>query len=144
MNSGSKMLQVVSILMVVFGAIATVFDLIGLIGVFALIALGASPLLILAYILLIAGGIAELVVGIIGVVNCKNPEKGQMLLVCGVVIIVLTLLGNILYMIFDSFNVFSLVSGMLFPILFTVGAVQLKNSAGGPGGPAAPGGPGQF
>ena len=143
MNSGSKMLQVVSILMVVFGAIATVFDLIGLIGVFALIALGASPLLILAYILLIAGGIAELVVGIIGVVNCKDPAKGQMLMVCGIVVAAITVLGNILYMIFDSFNFFSLISGMLFPILFTVGAVQMKNNAG-PGGPAAPGGPGQF
>ena len=139
MNSGSKMLQVVSILMVVFGAIATVFDLIGLIGVFALIALGASPLLILAYILLIGGGIAELVVGIIGVVNCKNPEKGQMLMICGIVVAAITVLGNILYMIFDSFNFFTLISGLLFPILFIVGAVQLKNSNAGPGGPAAPG-----
>ena len=135
---GSKMLQVVSILMIVFGAIATVVDLIALIGVFALIALGANPILILAAILLIAGGIGELVVGIIGVINCKDPSKAQMLLICGVVIGALTLLGNIMYMIFDSFNVFSLFSGLLFPILFVVGAIQLKN------GNSNPGAPGQF
>ena len=147
MNSGSKMLQVVSILMIVFGAIATVVDLISLIGVFALIALGASPLLILACLLLIAGGIGELVVGIIGVINCKDVSKAQMLLTCGIVVGALTLLGNVLYMIWDSFNVFSLFSGLLFPILFIVGAIQLKNGPSnpmGPGGPAGPGAPGQF
>ena len=130
MNSGSKMLQVISILMIVFGAIATVIDLIALIGVFVLIAAGASPLLILATILLIAGGIGELVVGIIGVINCKDPSKAQMLLICGIVIAALTLLGNLLSMVWGGdFNFFGLLSGLLFPILFTVGAVQLKNAA---------------
>lgn len=127
MNSGSKMLQVVSILMIVFGAIATVIELIGLVAMIALIALGANPLLLLAYILLIAGGIAELVVGIIGVINCKNLEKAQMLLTCGIVVTALTLLGNILSMILGGeFNAFGLISGMLFPILFIVGSLQMK------------------
>ena len=124
------MLQVISILMIVFGAIATVIELIGLVAIIAAIALGASPLFLLAYILLIAGGIAELVVGIIGVINCKNPEKAQMLLTCGIVVTVLTLVGNILSMILGGdFNAFGLISGMLFPILFIVGSLQLKKGA---------------
>lgn len=124
------MLQVVSILMIVFGAIATVVDLIALIGVFALIALGASPLLILATILLICAGIGELVVGIIGVINCKDVSKAQMLLVCGIVIAALTLLGNLLSMIWGGdFNPLNLISGLLFPVLFIVGALQLKKNA---------------
>lgn len=123
------MLQVVSILMIVFGAIATVIDLVGLVVVIAAVALGLSPLALIAYLLLCAGGIAELVVGIIGVINCKDASKGQMLFTCGIVIIAVTVLGNLLAMIFysDGFNPFSLISGLLFPILFTVGAVQLKN-----------------
>ena len=122
------MLQVVSILMIVFGAIATVIDLIALIGVAVLIAAGASPLLIFATILLIIAGIGELVVGIIGVINCKDQSKAQMLLICGVVIAALTLLGNLLSMVWGGeFNVVTLLSGLLFPILFIVGYIQLKN-----------------
>lgn len=147
MNSGSKMLQVVSILMIVFGAIATVIDLIGLVVVLIAAALGLSPLVVIAYLILCAGGIAELVVGIIGAVNCKDPSKGQMLLVSGVVVAAVTVMGNILMMVGGGdFNIFTLLSGLLFPILFIVGAVQLKNSAGGPGAPMGPGpgAPGQF
>ena len=130
MGSGSKMLQVVSILMIIFGAIAVVFELIGLLGLAVIIEFyGLSGMLYLAYILLMIGAIAELVVGIIGVTGCKDPSKAQMLLTCGIVIIAITVLGNLLSIIFysDGFNVFSLASGLLFPILFTVGAVQMKN-----------------
>lgn len=141
MNSGSKMLQVVSILMIVFGAISTVMVLIGLFGLAVIIEyFGLSGWLYLAYIMLTLGAIAELVVGIIGVVNCKDQSKAPMLLSCGIVIIVLTLLGNILSLIFysDGFNATTLISGLLFPILFTVGASQMKNA---PANPMSPNGP---
>ena len=138
MNSGSKMLQVVSILMIVFGAIATVVDLIGLVVILVAAALGLSPLVVVAYLILCAGGIAELVVGIIGVINCKDVSKAQMLLTCGIVVAAVTVFGNILMMIGGGdFNIFTLLSGLLFPILFIVGAIQMKN------GPANPMGPGQ-
>ena len=126
MNSGSKMLQVVSILMIVFGAIATVMSLIGLVVVIAAVALTGEGLALVAYLILIAGGIAELVVGIIGVVNCKNLEKAQMLLTCGIVVAAVQVLGNILSMAGSGFNFFGLLSGLLFPILFIVGAIQMK------------------
>ena len=133
MNNSYKMLQVVSILMIIFGAINSVISLIGLLGVFVLVAAGLSPVLILAYLMLIAGGIAELVVGIIGVINCKDHTKGQMLMICGIVVAGLMVLGNLLAMILSGdFNPMTLISGLLFPVLFIVGAMKLKN-----GGPVA-------
>ena len=129
MNSGQKMLQVVSILMIVFGAIAAVVSLIGLVVVIAAVAITGQVLALFAYLILIAAGIAELVVGIIGVVNCKDLSKAQMLLVCGIVVAAVTVLGNLLSMIGSGFNFFTLLSGLLFPILFIVGAIQMKNGS---------------
>ena len=132
MNSGQKMVQVISILMIVFGAIATVISLIGLVVVIAAVAITGQVLALVAYLILVGGGIAELVVGIIGVVNCKDISKAQMLLVCGVVVAVVQVLGNLLSMAGSGFNFFSLLSGLLFPILFIVGAIQMKNGSNGP------------
>lgn len=131
------MLQVVSILMIVFGAIAAVVSLIGLVVVIAAVAITGEVLALFAYLILIAAGIAELVVGIIGVINCKDLSKAQMLLTCGIVVAAVTVLGNLLSMIGSGFNFFTLLSGLLFPILFIVGAIQMKN------GPSNPMGPGQ-
>ena len=122
------MLQVISILMIVFGAIATVISLIGLVVVIAAVAITGEGLALVAYLILIAGGIAELVVGIIGVINCKDASKAQMLLICGIVVAAIQVLGNILSMVGSGFDFFSLLSGLLFPILFIVGAIQMKNS----------------
>ena len=121
------MLKVVSILMIVFGAIATVFSLIGLIVVIAAVAITGQVLALVAYLILVGGGIAQFVVGIIGAVNHKDLSKAQMLFTCGIVVIAVQLLANILSMVSDGFNVFNLISGLLFPILFTVGANQMKN-----------------
>ena len=144
MNSGQKMLQVVSILMIVFGAIAAVVSLIGLVVVIAAVAITGEVLALFAYLILIAAGIAELVVGIIGVVNCKDISKAQMLLTCGIVVAAVTVLGNLLSMIGSGFNFFTLISGLLFPILFIVGAIQMKNGPSNPMGPTGgPMGPGQ-
>lgn len=123
---GSKILQVVSILMIIFGAIGTVVSLIGLLGVAVLVALGVSPFLYVVYLLLVGSSIAELVIGIIGVINCKNVEKAQMLIICGAIVAALTLLGNIMAIALGSANYFSLFSGLVIPVLFIVGAVQLK------------------
>lgn len=128
MNFGSKMLQIVSIFMIVFGALAAVLSFVYLAIVLSADT-GEVPLL-LAYIVLTGGGVAELVAGIIGVLNYTNASKAKMLIICGIVVAAVTVLGYIFMMIGDgSFDVLTLISGLLFPILFIVSAVRMKNSS---------------
>ena len=96
MAKGSTMLKVVGILMIVFGAIGLIITIVGFGAVALLDAAGAS--MGLAYfgcVLALLSAVAELVTGILGVINCDKPEKAQMLIICAIVIVVLSFLGNI-------------------------------------------------
>ena len=97
MAKGSTMLKVVGILMIVFGAIGLIITIVGFGAVALLDAAGAS--MGLAYfgcVLALLSAVAELVTGILGVINCDKPEKAQMLIICAIVIVVLSFLGNII------------------------------------------------
>ena len=71
--------------------------------------------------------VAEFVAGIIGVINAKLPHKANTCIVWGVVVAVMCIAGEIISMIGGSqFNVFSLICGLVIPVLYIIGAVKNK------------------
>ncbi len=136
-NQGSKMLKVTGILMIIGGALALVIALIAVIGIAAAASLAAGALgggiialAVIASILALLGGGIELAAGILGVKNWNQPAKAQSCIVFGAIIIALSVLSNILNLASGSeFNLFSLLLGLVLPVLYLIGAVQLKNMA---------------
>lgn len=140
-NQGSKMLKVTGILMIIGGAlalvIALVIALIDVIGIAAAASLAAGALgggiialAVIASILSLLGGGIELAAGILGVKNWNQPAKAQSCIVFGAIIIALSVLSNILNLASGSeFNLFTLLLGLVLPVLYLIGAVQLKNMA---------------
>lgn len=136
-NQGSKMLKVTGILMIIGGAIALVIALIAVIGIAAAASLAAGALgggiialAVIASILSLLGGGIELAAGILGVKNWNQPAKAQSCIVFGAIIIALSVLSNILNLASGSeFNLFTLLLGLVLPVLYLIGAVQLKNMA---------------
>lgn len=131
------MLKVTGILMIIGGALALVIALIAVIGIAAAASLAAGALgggiialAVIASILALLGGGIELVAGILGVKNWNQPAKAQSCIVFGAIIIALSVLSNILNLASGSeFNLFSLLLGLVLPVLYLIGAVQLKNMA---------------
>ena len=136
-NQGSKMLKVTGILMIIGGALALVIAIIAVIGIAAAASLAAGALgggiialAVIASILSLLGGGIELVAGILGVKNWNQPAKAQSCIVFGAIIIALSVLSNILNLASGSeFNLFSLLLGLVLPVLYLIGAVQHKNMA---------------
>lgn len=136
-NQGSKMLKVTGILMIIGGALSLVIALIAVIGIAAAASLAAGALgggiialAVIASILALLGGGIELAAGILGVKNWNQPAKAQSCIVFGAIIIALSVLSNILNLASGSeFNLFSLLLGLVLPVLYLIGAVQLKNMA---------------
>lgn len=130
---GSNFLKVTGILMIIGGAIAIIVGIIAVASIATLAyitgGLISSGLLYAAGILTIVSAIAELVTGIIGVKHCNNAEKANSCIVWGIIVAVLCVAGCILTAAGGSgFPVFSLILGLVLPVLFIIGAVKNKQA----------------
>lgn len=126
---GSKFLKVTGILMIIFGAIALVVSIIAMLGLGVLEALGLPMGLLWASgIISLVGSVAEFVAGIIGVKNWNKPEKANTCIGWGIVVAAMCVVSSVLTLIGypDSFNWFSLVTGLVIPVLYLIGAFQNK------------------
>lgn len=130
---GAGFLKVTGILMIIGGAIALIVGIIAIAGIAALAYLSAglisSGLLYAAGILTVVSAVAELVAGIVGVKNCKRPEKAGACMVWGIIVAVLCVAGCILTVAGgSSFPVFSLILGLVLPVLYIIGAAKNKQA----------------
>ena len=130
-TKGSGFLKVTGILMIIGGAISVILGIIAALGVAALVYISdgtvSSALLYTSVILMIVSAVAELVAGIIGVVNCKKPEKAGVCIAWGIIVAVLSVAGTILNSVGGgTFSVFSLILGLVLPVLYIIGAVFNK------------------
>ncbi len=125
---GAKFLKVTGILMIIGGILGIILGIIALLGVAALVALGASSgLLTFAAVLSLVSAIVQLIAGIKGVKNANKPEMAQSCIVWGAIVAVLSVVGNILTAVGSgSFDVTSLLLGLVLPVLYIVGAVKNK------------------
>lgn len=146
---GSKMIKVVGILMIVFGAIGTVTGLIGFAGLQVLKTLASQVPEIegimgsynLAMIISLVSSIVLLICGIMGAVNVKKPVKASVPMIFAVISLALVLIGNIMSMVLSNqlyaalnmphssgMTILSLLLGAVMPVLMIVGCMQ-KNKA---------------
>lgn len=129
-TKGTGFLKVTGILMIIGGGISIIMGIIAALSVAALayIAGGdSSALLYASVVLMLISAVAELVAGIIGVVNCKKPEKAGVCIAWGIIVAVLSVAGTILNSVGGgTFSVFSLILGLVLPVLYIIGAVFNK------------------
>ncbi len=130
----NTLLKVAGILMIIGGSIGIILGIIAVLGVGALaIALGSEAslgLLMFAAILTLVSAVVSLIAGIVGVKNAAKPEKAGLCIVFGVLTAVLAVLGNILSVAGGgAFSTMGLVTGLLLPVLYLIGAFQNKNAA---------------
>ena len=130
-TKGSGFLKVTGILMIIGGGISIIMGIIAALGVAALVYISdgtvSSALLYTSVIMMIVSAVAELVAGIIGVVNCKKPEKAGVCIAWGIIVAVLSVAGTILNSVGGgTFSVFSLILGLVLPVLYIIGAVFNK------------------
>lgn len=130
---GATFLKVTGILMIIGGAIALILGFVAVAAVAALAYLSdgaiSSGLLYAASILTLISAVAELVAGIVGVVNSKKPEKAGACIVWGVIVAVLSVAGCILTAVGgSSFPVVNLILGLVLPALYVIGALKNKNA----------------
>ena len=130
-TKGSGFLKVTGILMIIGGGISIIMGIIAALGVAALAYISdgrASPALLYAsVVLMLVSAAAELTAGIIGIINCKKPEKAGICMAWGVIVAVLCVASTILNSAGGgSFNVFFLMLGLVLPVLYIIGAVFNK------------------
>lgn len=127
---GSKLLKVISILTIIFAGIAIVIAVLGMTGAGLLAAGGVNMgMYWFALILGLVGAAIELIAGILGVKNWNKPEKAQTCIICGIAVIAFTLISDIISFVSYSagFGWFSAILGLVIPVLYLIGAFQLKN-----------------
>ncbi|WP_440448241.1 hypothetical protein [Ruminococcus sp.] len=126
---GSKFLKVTGILMIIFGSIALIIAIMALLGLGVLEAIGAPMGLLWASgIIALLGAVAEFVSGIIGVVNWNKPNKANTCIGWGIAVAAMCVISNIFTLIGypENFNVFSLLTGLVIPVLYLIGAFKNK------------------
>ena len=126
---GSKFLKVTGILMIIFGSIALIIAIMALLGLGVLEAIGAPMGLLWASgIIALLCAVAEFVAGIIGVVNWNKPNKANTCIGWGIAVAAMCVISNIFTLIGypENFNVFSLLTGLVIPVLYLIGAFKNK------------------
>lgn len=126
---GSKFLKVTGILMIIFGSIALIIAIVALLGIGVLEAMGAPMGLLWASgIIALLGAVAEFIAGIIGVVNWNKPNKANTCIGWGIAVAAMCVISNIFTLIGypENFNVFSLLTGLVIPVLYLIGAFKNK------------------
>lgn len=134
-KKGTTFLKVTGILMIIGGAFSFIGAIIALVGIAAILALAGADsgvsggILYASGALLLVGSVVELIAGIVGVVNCKKPEKANTCIVWGVLVAVLTVVSLILNAVGGgSFSFFSLLTGLVVPVLYIIGAFMNKKA----------------
>lgn len=100
-----------------------------LLGLGVLEAIGAPMGLLWASgIIALLGAVAEFVAGIIGVVNWNKPNKANICIGWGIAVAAMCVISNIFTLIGypENFNVFSLLTGLVIPVLYLIGAFKNK------------------
>ena len=148
-QKGSMLLKVMSIIMMVGGILGAVGSFfVALVAALGQVALSSADvqsqltttqsgnagmvmgLLWVGVVVLIAGAVIEIIAGVKGKNNWNNPAMAKTLMIWGIVCAIVSTIGTILFSTGSgSFQVFSALTGLVVPVLYIIGTVQLKNQA---------------
>lgn len=129
---GKNYLKVTGILMIIGGCIGIIGGIIALISVGALATLLETSMgsLMLGSLLVLISSIIQLFAGIMGVRYCARPEKAQNCMMIGTVVAVLSVVGNLISVAAgNGFNVMNMITGLILPVLYIVGAMLNKKDS---------------
>ena len=134
MEKSNGFLKVTGILMIIGGVFTIVFSILAVVGVGALAAtLGTEAdlgLLMVSSIIGLISGVVSLIAGITGAKNANKPEKATACIAFGCLTVLLSILGTILNVVGgNQFSVLGLITGLIVPALYLVGAFQNKKRA---------------
>lgn len=124
---GKNFLKVCGILMIIFGAIAMIVNLVAFLGVLALdTLLGGSIIgLTIGALISLVGAVMQFVAGIVGVKNCDKPEKATACVGWGIVVAAFAVIGQIISVLCGGdFSIVSLAIGLVLPVLYIIGGVK--------------------
>jgi hypothetical protein len=130
---GKGLLKTVSILFIIFGAIAAVISLLGVVGSAALTAYGGvlgavgGSLLLLSLIVILIVSVLELILGIAGLRRSGDPLKANFFIAWGAILSILALVPLVTSAVAGAFQWTSLV-GFVLPILYIVGGSMNKRT----------------
>lgn len=136
MKQGSRLLQVTGILNIIGAGISLIVAIISIAGLGILLGMAAGDvgagvaLVIVAFITTLLGAALQLIAGILGVKNWRSPEKAKSCIIIGAIVVVLALISVISTTVSDGFDFFSFVLGLVLPVLYLIGAFQLKGMEG--------------
>ena len=153
-QKGSKLLKIVSIIMMIGGIVGAVFSFIAAIIAGLGTAVMAQPevsnavdsalaangysgstapvmaVIWIAVVISVVCAVVEIIAGVKGKKNWDNPEAAQGMMILGIVCAVLSLISNILFATGGlGVQIVSVLSGMVLPVLYIVGTIQLKKQA---------------
>ena len=134
MEKSNGFLKVTGILMIIGGVFTIIFSILAVVGVGALAAtLGTEAdlgLLMVSSIIGLISGVVSLIAGITGAKNANKPEKATACIAFGCLTVLLSILGSILNVVGgNQFSVLGLITGLIVPALYLVGAFQNKKRA---------------
>ncbi len=132
----NTLLKVCSILMMIGGILGIITGIIAIIGVAALLEMmegsapaGTAAILYGASILAVAGSVIQTIAAAKGLGACKAPEKAQSCIIWGIIVAAFCVVAQILNVVGGSeFSAISLVTGLVLPVLYIVGANQIKTT----------------
>jgi heme/copper-type cytochrome/quinol oxidase subunit 3 len=149
-QNGSKLLKVTSILMIIGGILGAIFSVLSVLFAGVLTAAVNTPeaqqavndqgvsistttisaIVWVAVIILVISSVIEIIAGVKGKKNWNNPAAAQTLIIFGIVCAVLSVLGNVLFASGGAGSqIISYITGLVLPVLYIIGAVQLKKQA---------------
>ena len=145
---GSKLLKVVSILMIIGGILGAIGAVIAAAGAGFLTAASGNAeaqkaaaeagmsmgtitgAVWIAAIFSIISAVVEIIAGVKGKKNWDNPEAAKTLLILGIVCAVISVIGNIIFATSGTgVQILSVVTGLVLPVLYIIGAFQLKGQS---------------
>ncbi len=124
-------LKVTGILMIIGGGIGIIVGMLAVTGVALLSGAGYnSTLLTVGAIFAVVSAVVSLVAGILGVANAAKPEKAMVCIVCGILTVLMAIIGTVITMVGGGqFPFGNLLTGLVLPVLYLIGAFQNKSRA---------------
>jgi hypothetical protein len=132
----NKFLKICGILMIIGGIIGILGGILLLAGAGLLSAVAEEAnvevnesLLTFASIFAAASGVVSLIAGILGVKYAARPEKANICIVFGILVIVISVIGNVIGLVGGGdFQPLNLLTGLIVPVLYLIGAFQSKGT----------------
>ena len=124
-SNGSSFLRVCGILMIIGAILGLVFAVLAVIVIRQPGSGLNTPIHWVSVVLAFVGSAIELIAGILGVRYADRPEKAKTCIVCGVLVILMTLLSQVISAVSGGeVNFLNALTGLLVPILYVIGAFK--------------------